>query len=561
MNIKYVFLLITSLGINDLVSIEYNPVIEKIKSGTYFERLKNLIDKLSKQNDSDSSFCKVTMSNDQAKVAVVSGYFRPKVYLCDVSSEKITTILKKTKHITKLGFSPDSKKLVTCDKDGLMRVFDSENGNHLVSIKTGFETFGSHCFIFSASSNKIIFASGKDISVFDMNTGQLLYTLIGHTSWVRSLVLTSDDSLLASVAERDRIVYLWDMRTGKLKYTLQGEKDFFSGFDSLAVNNDDSSIAAGTNGGTIYVWNLKTRKLLNTFSQGSSGVDSLIFTKDNSKLISGSSNATVCIWDLKTNKKENVFKLSGVAEYMRYMFLSEKEDKLITLHGSVINIWDIKSNKTLALNTLGALNFYELYVHNNIIIGSSDKSRIYLWNLNDIPMSSFYTIASINPPIAEKNSTSMEYYGKNINELRAQDPDLDKAVREAFWDTKYVSFLSYFTSRLPQDRVKRMQKNLPIIEKIIEVLKKQITSNEGAGESTGIDSNFARQTPNEIMSLLMLIPWLVIGELIHSHIKAQAKKRLNVSKNALNYLYKVQESLLQALDICDRYGKDVKVLK
>ena len=61
---------------------------------------------------------------------------------------------------------------------------------------------------FSNDSKLIAIACSTGIWVYDTETSKALHLLTGHTSWVRSVAFSPDDSLLASGG--DNTVRLWD---------------------------------------------------------------------------------------------------------------------------------------------------------------------------------------------------------------------------------------------------------------------------------------------------------------------------------------------------------------
>ena len=68
-------------------------------------------------------------------------------------------------------------------------------------------------------------SSGDDqtVKLWDIHTGQCLKTLRGHTSWVRSLTFSPDNSILASGSE-DETIKLWDIKSGECLKTLRSER-------------------------------------------------------------------------------------------------------------------------------------------------------------------------------------------------------------------------------------------------------------------------------------------------------------------------------------------------
>ena len=61
--------------------------------------------------------------------------------------------------------------------------------------------------------------------LWDINTGQLLQTLQGHTYWVYSVAFSPDGERLAS-GSGDGTIKLWDVKTGKVLTTLRTPRPY-----------------------------------------------------------------------------------------------------------------------------------------------------------------------------------------------------------------------------------------------------------------------------------------------------------------------------------------------
>jgi len=112
------------------------------------------------------------------------------------------------------------------------------------------------CFKFLLNSNGIdrqncLRVSGcydKTIKVWDLNTGRLLNTLEGHSDYVSSVAITSDNSKIVS-ASRDNTIKFWNRDKGKcyLRYK------FDEGMVSISLSKNRNFIALGGEGGDLYL--------------------------------------------------------------------------------------------------------------------------------------------------------------------------------------------------------------------------------------------------------------------------------------------------------------------
>ena len=89
-------------------------------------------------------------------------------------------------------------------------------------------------------------SNDRTIKLWDINMGQCLYTMKGHTDWVRCLQF--DDRKMVSGAF-DHMIKIWDMKNGKCVSTLKGHSDAVM---CLQFNQD--MIVSGSKDKNIIVW-------------------------------------------------------------------------------------------------------------------------------------------------------------------------------------------------------------------------------------------------------------------------------------------------------------------
>ncbi|MBW4563288.1 MAG: serine/threonine protein kinase [Mojavia pulchra JT2-VF2] len=100
-----------------------------------------------------------------------------------------------------------------------------------------------------------ILATGSDdntIKLWQVNTGQVITTLLGHSWSVVALAFTADGEMLVS-ASRDQTIKLWRVSTAEEIATLSGHLDSVS---TVAVSPDARLIASGSRDKTIKLWQL-----------------------------------------------------------------------------------------------------------------------------------------------------------------------------------------------------------------------------------------------------------------------------------------------------------------
>ena len=100
------------------------------------------------------------------------------------------------------------------------------------------------------------------ISLRDVQSGQLLKILTGHTDIVNSVRFSPDSSVLAS-GEWDGNIRLWDVATGQLEKTITGHE---KGVPSIVYSPDGAIFMSGSWDNTIRIWDVDTDKPLKTIT-------------------------------------------------------------------------------------------------------------------------------------------------------------------------------------------------------------------------------------------------------------------------------------------------------
>ena len=118
--------------------------------------------------------------------------------------------------------------------------------------------------------------SGGDITakIWDVQTGQLLFTLSGHSEGIPDITFSPDGSKIAT-ASGDGTAKIWDATTGKELFTLTGHR---AGLFSVSFSPDGKLIATGSGDNTAKIWNIATGQEILTLPGNLSEVTSVAFS-------------------------------------------------------------------------------------------------------------------------------------------------------------------------------------------------------------------------------------------------------------------------------------------
>jgi WD40 repeat protein len=83
--------------------------------------------------------------------------------------------------------------------------------------------------------NKVHLVAGLnlDIKIYNINYGNLVSTLKGHSDRVNNLVQMSDDLLASSSGDPDKSVRIWNLTTNKCKFILTGHTNWVNGLKQI----------------------------------------------------------------------------------------------------------------------------------------------------------------------------------------------------------------------------------------------------------------------------------------------------------------------------------------
>ncbi|CEI91462.1 Putative Nuclear distribution protein PAC1 [Rhizopus microsporus] len=168
--------------------------------------------------------------------------------------------------------SEDGRWLASCSNDQTARVWDIQKGESKMEFR-GHEHV-VECVIFlpvvaypfiaewlenSIKLNKehavpgqFILTGSRDktIKLWDVSSGQLLSTLVGHDNWIRGLVVHPNGKYLISVSD-DKTMKIWDLKTGRCVKTIEAHSHFVT---CISYCTTSPLVATGSVDQTLKIW-------------------------------------------------------------------------------------------------------------------------------------------------------------------------------------------------------------------------------------------------------------------------------------------------------------------
>jgi WD40 repeat protein/serine/threonine protein kinase len=221
------------------------------------------------------------------------------------------------------------------EADNTVRLWDLQTGEEIRALNGHTNTVNSVAF--SPDGTQLLSASWDNtVRAWDVVSGEGRVAFAGHTDRVLSVAF-SPDGITAASASRDKTIRLWEVATGEEIRLLRGND---SDVTSVTFSPDGRLIASASLDDTVRIWDVASGRIQQIMTAHTNDVNTVAFSPDGSLLLSGSSDGSVRLWAVATG--EEVREFVGHTNWVNSVAFSP--DGLYALSGSAdlsVRLWAV----------------------------------------------------------------------------------------------------------------------------------------------------------------------------------------------------------------------------
>jgi len=285
----------------------------------------------------------------QARMILATASHDQTLRLWDATTgEYLTQFTGHAAPVTALAFSADGDYLMSGCDDQLIRVWQTAD----LSQRTPVHVLQGHFGVVTrlvaqprpAGGLSLLVSGSFDRSVrlWNMQTGQAVAVLRGHSKWLQALLFAPDDQLLVAGSD-GQTLRVWDGRSGKMLHTLRGHTSLT---EKLSFDVSGDFLASGSWDQTARIWNLRNPRLQQVLRGHRAMVSSAVLGVGRYNgapqrwVATGGLDLTVALWSAETGTRL----ATGEAHKDRVVALAFRPDGRLLASGAwdgQIVLWDV----------------------------------------------------------------------------------------------------------------------------------------------------------------------------------------------------------------------------
>ncbi len=252
-----------------------------------------------------------------------------------------------------LAFLDKARLLAAADGQGLIRLWDTENGRPVASLHANALASGLAA---SADGRWLARpAAGNTILLWDAQTRREDSALAGHPADIRAMAFSPDGQLLAS-ADVDGNVLLWDLDARSLALRIA---HYDHEVLALAFSPNNRLLVAGHADGGVTYWDVPSGKRIAYSPANSAPVLAVAFSPDGEWLATGGDAHFLKLWRIRADVRDVA--LRGSPQTVHALAFSPDGEWLITAGtDKTLGVWNVRQGRLTERLDSGSPQHYAL---------------------------------------------------------------------------------------------------------------------------------------------------------------------------------------------------------
>ncbi|XP_066999982.2 apoptotic protease-activating factor 1 [Anabrus simplex] len=247
-----------------------------------------------------------------------------------VNDKSLMTFSHHTSHVHKARFSDSGEEIISCSKDGSVKIWNCQTGDVRLNIQVPNPGTFATCGTFACHDALFVIGVESSLSVYNSETGDIVRSLQHTGSIICVLSVPDSENLLIVVTSESITVWKWGTSL-KSKSTVNGDIHE-NAVELISANNisfhtmgerksaiyvcatvslDGQYVVAAASDHSISIWDIENNKMVVEYKDHSGLVRCLdtFWTEEYQLLLSGSDDRTLKIWRLDQSEAEQQINL------------------------------------------------------------------------------------------------------------------------------------------------------------------------------------------------------------------------------------------------------------
>lgn len=237
----------------------------------------------------------------------IAGAGNTGLWIYDAQSFQLIEFMEEETTIFSVAWSPDSQTLAFTDGI-LIKTLNVETGNLSILVEKATSPIATVVWSpdgqYLATGSYDIHETDRYIEtdpyilVWDASSGELVWTLIGHTANVSELAWSPNSKLLASATSlnpnsNDPSIRIWDMETGQAAAVLNEREEVAA----LSWSPDGNFLATAGYDGALRIWDTQTSQIIQDVNSSGLFFTAVAWSSDSQYIAAADTNNVIYIFD------------------------------------------------------------------------------------------------------------------------------------------------------------------------------------------------------------------------------------------------------------------------